>query len=653
MTTPTGYKFLYNSVETDFADVFDTSIPGTITTGYTSAAYGKDLGQIFTSGSNSGITTNYRYSTNIDLGSIFSLPFLNPWSALGSGVTSQVWAIAIDGNIIYAGGNFGIQKFDTVTSVWSSLDVGVAGTVYSIAINGNSVYVGGQFMNLGNGTLVNNIAMWNSTTSIWSALSTGLTTFQSINAAICYAITIKGTDVYVGGNFQEAGNSIIYYFAKWDSILLSWSSPGASQNTYPGGIVSCIVIRDDKIYVSSSSISLGDRVYVYDLITPSWTYSLVSLLQTFALAIDSLGNIYVGGAGSGYLNPEVYIYKSNISNINNWTAYISSTNLITYSLYNVVYTIAIDSANNVYVGGNFITTTDTTIIPATTTTVNNITEVKFNSNTWNALGVNTLIGTNNPVQTIAINSINDLYVGGTFTQSGGISTNHISKYTFSKPYTITGTVTLTSDGTYNTILTWTSNGSITFDTAFTVYYTLIGSGAGGGNGVSSSGGGNGAGGAGGGNGQQVNSSWPSAINTTYNITVASVSPAGISGSSSSISGVNTAAGGITSAGGAGGNAGSPPQAGGNSTVGGGGGGGGVTVNNIPGGNGGTATSPGGNGGNGGSMYPSGNGIGNPGTPGQNNLGGGGGGGGGGERGGYSGGPGGTGGSGTVVLKFNI
>jgi hypothetical protein len=70
MTTPTGYKFLYNGVPTDFADVFDTSSPGTITTGYTSSAYGLDLGQIFTSG-NSGITTNYKYSTNIDLGSLF------------------------------------------------------------------------------------------------------------------------------------------------------------------------------------------------------------------------------------------------------------------------------------------------------------------------------------------------------------------------------------------------------------------------------------------------------------------------------------------------------------------------------------------------------------------------------------------------------
>lgn len=77
MATPTGFKFLYNSVQTDFADVFQISYPNPgITTGYKSAAYGNlDLGQIFTAG-NSGISTSYKYSTNIDLGSIFALiPF--------------------------------------------------------------------------------------------------------------------------------------------------------------------------------------------------------------------------------------------------------------------------------------------------------------------------------------------------------------------------------------------------------------------------------------------------------------------------------------------------------------------------------------------------------------------------------------------------
>ena len=74
--TPTGFKFVDNNgVEKDFAEVFDITNTGTVTTGYKSTAYnGDDLGKIFKAGINSGITTSYKYSTNIDLGSIFALP---------------------------------------------------------------------------------------------------------------------------------------------------------------------------------------------------------------------------------------------------------------------------------------------------------------------------------------------------------------------------------------------------------------------------------------------------------------------------------------------------------------------------------------------------------------------------------------------------
>ena len=73
-TVPTGFKFVYNSIEKDFADMFDITNSGTVTTGYYSTAYnGDDLGKIFRAG-NSGIQTSYKNSSNIDLGNIFALP---------------------------------------------------------------------------------------------------------------------------------------------------------------------------------------------------------------------------------------------------------------------------------------------------------------------------------------------------------------------------------------------------------------------------------------------------------------------------------------------------------------------------------------------------------------------------------------------------
>ena len=68
----TNYKTLYNSAITDFINIFDTSNPGTITTGFNSAAYNKDLGQIFTPFVYDPITTGYNTSTGTDLGSLFA-----------------------------------------------------------------------------------------------------------------------------------------------------------------------------------------------------------------------------------------------------------------------------------------------------------------------------------------------------------------------------------------------------------------------------------------------------------------------------------------------------------------------------------------------------------------------------------------------------
>jgi hypothetical protein len=74
MTTPTGFKFLYNGVSTDFADVFYITNQGNQYTGYKSLAYGLDLGSIFAPIVNGNIQTSYKNLSSIDLGSIFALP---------------------------------------------------------------------------------------------------------------------------------------------------------------------------------------------------------------------------------------------------------------------------------------------------------------------------------------------------------------------------------------------------------------------------------------------------------------------------------------------------------------------------------------------------------------------------------------------------
>jgi hypothetical protein len=71
MATPTGYRFLdTDGIVKDFVDVFDTNVPGTLITGYKSAAYNLDLGQIFSTTTGGTIATFYKNPNGQDLGSI-------------------------------------------------------------------------------------------------------------------------------------------------------------------------------------------------------------------------------------------------------------------------------------------------------------------------------------------------------------------------------------------------------------------------------------------------------------------------------------------------------------------------------------------------------------------------------------------------------
>ena len=242
------------------------------------------------------------------------------------------------------------------------------------------------------------------------------------------------------------------------------------------------------------------------------------------------------------------------------------------------------------------------------------------------------------------------------------------------PYTVTGTHTISSDASYNTIITFTSNGTIIFNKNIGVVSgKLIGGGAGGTTGEyytsSSVNGGNGGGG-----GQIIifNTTIYTIGNTNY-ITIGNGGLPNANGSASifQFGTTFTAFGGQINQGGAGGSGGS--SLGGNGShgsngpnqntfnaAGGGGGGGGAGFTTVPGqttsGSGGSGgNTGGGGGGNGGSSTVSAqNGL--NGAP---NSGAGGGGGGGGNFVGYidqnnpNPGLGGSGGSGIVIIEFNI
>ncbi len=166
------------------------------------------------------------------------------WSSLLGGVNDTGTVNAILGtpmNVLYFGGNFqgidadavgsnsisnagNIVMWNLTSSSWSTLQSGVNGEVNCLAYDSknNFLYVGGFFITLGDGTNVNNIAMWDGLN--WNALKTGIRSSNNFHGGV-YALAFDSNSnkLYVGGEFSEAGNlTNVGNIAVWNGT--NWKS---------------------------------------------------------------------------------------------------------------------------------------------------------------------------------------------------------------------------------------------------------------------------------------------------------------------------------------------------------------------------------------------------------------------------------------------
>jgi hypothetical protein len=98
------------------------------------------------------------------------------------------------------------------------------GSVNAIAISGTDVFVGGSFTNAGGVPGANYIARWDG--AQWHAVGGA----NAISASFPHvkAIAIIGNDVYIGGNFTDAGGVTgANYIARWDGT--QWHAVGGAN----------------------------------------------------------------------------------------------------------------------------------------------------------------------------------------------------------------------------------------------------------------------------------------------------------------------------------------------------------------------------------------------------------------------------------------
>ncbi len=337
------------------------------------------------------------------------------WRPLGDGVGGaasfvRTMVVGQDGSL-YVGGIFteaggspasGIARWDG--TAWSSVAGGVGGPnpyVFALARDGATLYAAGAFTVAG-GDSARRIAAFNTTTGTWSPLGTGLRDTADVYSYVT-ALAIFDGDLYAGGVFTRAGDSLSPNIARWDGT--DWSPVGHGI----GASVSALAADATDLYVGGDFIAIDTlsarRIARFD--GQRWHAMGAGLDgRVYAITVSDSG-VTVGGdftmAGGA---PAQRIARFDGSA---WHPLSGGTN-------GQVNAIATDG-RMLYAGGHFSI--------AGGRQANNV--AAWDVDGWSSLGSDPTSGLYGPVLAIALDG-SDVYVGGIFNTAGGVKTNGIARW---------------------------------------------------------------------------------------------------------------------------------------------------------------------------------------------------------------------------------
>jgi len=235
------------------------------------------------------------------------------WKALpNQGLDHHVHALVAAGSDLYAAGYFTgtgddsindlghVARYDTAGDSWKALpNQGLNGNAYVLAVDGDDLYAGGNFYQTGDGavTKLGNIARYDSTSSAWYALPN-----QGLNDTVT-ALLVSGSDIYVGGVFNQTGDGSLTNLggiARFDTIDGTWHAfPNQGLNDQ----VYAFFEQNEYLYVGGAFDQTGDGLLIelgyialYDTLSQTWqalpNQGFNSWVYTFTPVDDDL---YVGG----------------------------------------------------------------------------------------------------------------------------------------------------------------------------------------------------------------------------------------------------------------------------------------------------------------------------------------------------------------------
>jgi hypothetical protein len=349
------------------------------------------------------------------------------WSALGGGMAGAgmfVYGLAVQGSNLYAGGSFtnaggvaanSIARWDGTQ--WHPLGSGVAGNVYRIAASGNDVYASGTFSSAG-GVPAHNIAKWDGTN--WSALSSGLTGFTNgIASVIAFTLLVDDSKLYVGGVFTNAGGIDAMNIACWDGTR--WAALGSGLGLGNGvDVVATLLKRNGVLYAGGgfgtagglgvTNIAKWDGVSWMPVGNSLQPYSLTNGGLVYALT-EWRGDLYAGGR---FTNPAGVI----VGGIARWdgAAWLETGgDLSVVGGGASVIGMAAGADGRLYVGGFFGAAGDIA--------ANNL--ARWDGASWSGFGGGQ--GASLSLRAILVHG-SELFVGGLFTSVGDVPASRVARW---------------------------------------------------------------------------------------------------------------------------------------------------------------------------------------------------------------------------------
>jgi len=255
-----------------------------------------------------------------------------------------------------------------------------------------------------------------------------------------HALAVSGTDVYVGGSFSQAGGIAANRVAKWNGT--SWSSLGTGLANGVNDAVFALVVSGPDVYVGGyftrAGVVAANRVAKWN--GTSWSslgIGAANGVNAFVNALAVSGpDVYVGGS----FTQAGGVAANQVAKWNG-TAWSSLGMGITNGVGGIVNVsvraLAVSGAD-VYVGGTFS--------QAGGIVANSV--AKWNGTSWSSLGTGPANGVDvgsgiSNVLALAVSGT-DVYVGGFFDRAGGIAANNVAYYTPSVLSAVPAARTLTS-----------------------------------------------------------------------------------------------------------------------------------------------------------------------------------------------------------------